>query len=322
MSVRQVVKRLVSPPVPRHLAARHIQIPPTELAAIRSAIETHYYQEGHRERQGFSPARYERTVQNKLHLRLDSDRRLVVPWLDAARPVAGRRILEVGSGTACSTVALAEQGAEVVGIDPDPYVLPIARERARAYGITAEFHCLNATDMLPTFGTGRFDAIIFFAALEHMTIGERLAGLRDAWAMLPVSGHLVIVETPNRLWWYDGHTSLLPGYHWLPNELAFRYARFSTRENFREHWTEYDAENKQAFMRTGRGVSFHEFDLAIRPAHTLWVISSLSTYQGWRYKPQRSWFDRRWKRMLRHIYPSLHPGFCDDTLYLIIEKDC
>jgi hypothetical protein len=75
------------------------------------------------------------------------------------------------------------------------------------------------------------------------------------------------------------------------------------------------------FLRQGRGVSFHEFDLAIRPARDLHVVSSLSTFQGLRYKPQRAPFERRYGRMLRKMYPDLHRGFTEDTLFLIIQKD-
>jgi hypothetical protein len=122
------------------------------------------------------------------------------------------------------------------------------------------------------------------------------------------------------LWFYDGHTSLLPFFHWLPDELAFQYAPMSPRENFRERFTDY-ATQREPFLRTGRGMSFHEFELAIRPAKDLDVVSSLSTYHGLRYKPQRSLFERRYKSVLRRIYPGLHEGFYDDTLYLIIRKD-
>src|SRR6185295_3548288 len=47
--------------------------------------------------------------------RLRLDRMKVAPWLDATRPLRGCRILEIGCGTGSSTVALAEQGAEVTG---------------------------------------------------------------------------------------------------------------------------------------------------------------------------------------------------------------
>jgi 2-polyprenyl-3-methyl-5-hydroxy-6-metoxy-1,4-benzoquinol methylase len=319
--IRRPLVRLIQRvlfPVPNHLARNQIQIGPQQVQIIRESIEANYYQ-GPRDRTHYGLS-YEATVRKKLDVRLAGDRRLVVPWLDHARSLKGSRILEVGCGTGCSTVALAEQGAAVVGIDIDQDALIVARDRCRVYGIKAEFHGINANAMGTAFGHQQFDFVIFFAAIEHMMVAERLTALRDAWRLLPTGGLLVIVEAPNRLWFYDGHTSLLPFFHWLPDELAFQYARFSPRENFRERFTDF-AEQQEDFVRTGRGMSFHEFDLAIGPTRDLNVVSSLSTFQGIRYKPQRSLFERRFKSELRRIYPGLHPGFYEDSLYLIIRKD-
>jgi 2-polyprenyl-3-methyl-5-hydroxy-6-metoxy-1,4-benzoquinol methylase len=315
--VRSLAKRVLYP-IPKHLARNHIHVGADGLAIVRASIEEKVY--GRRTTQ--LPADIcETRLAAKLYTRLETDRRLIIPWLDHAKPLKGSRILEIGCGTGCSTVALVEQGAEVVGIDPDADAIEVAEERFRVYGIRAEFHAINSTQMAQTLGARPFDSIIFFATLEHMTVAERLAGLRDAWAMLPVGGHLVIVETPNRLWYYDGHTSMLPFFHWLPDELAFRYAAFSPRRGFRELWQDYNPDTEHEFLRTGRGASFHEFDVAIRPAESLKVVSSLSTFQGVRYIQQRSLLGRRYKAILRRIYPGIHPGFCDESLFLIIEKD-
>lgn len=307
-------------PVPRHLAQRQVAINGERLSLVHASLQRHYYK-GWRSEDRYRPADYARDFNDHLQERLASDRRMIVPWLNHAKPLRGSHVLEIGCGTGSSTVALTEQGAHVVGIDIDTDALAVARDRCHAYGMEAEFHTLNATTMAPFFAERRFDFIIFFASLEHMTIPERLAALRDAWAMLPVGGLLVVVETPNRLWYYDGHTSLLPFFHWLPDELAFRYSQLSPRENFRELYRDPDPASTEHFLRRGRGMSFHEFDLSIEPAADLNVVSSLSTFQGLRYKPQRSLFERQYKSVLRGIYPELHEGFCEDTLFLIIEKD-
>lgn len=318
-SVIPIIKRLLYP-IPQHLARNHTTIDAAGLQAIRKSIQTNYHS-GWRSESNYSTAMYEHDLTAHLNGRLESDRRMVVPWLDRAKHLSNNHVLEIGCGTGSSTVALAEQGAKVVGIDIDRDALAVAKDRCRVYGIEAEFHAINSNRMAEVFREKRFDFIIFFASLEHMTITERLAGLRDAWQMLPTGGMLVIVETPNRLWYYDGHTSMLAFFHWLPNELAFQYSALSPRENFRELYREYDASSKEHFLRQGRGASFHEFDLAIRPARDLKVVSSLSTFHGMRHKPQRSMLDRRYKSMLMRIYPGIHEGFCDDTLFLIIEKD-
>jgi S-adenosylmethionine-dependent methyltransferase len=303
-------------PTPRHLKRRQVRL--HDLTPVRESLQRHYHK-GWRSPAHYSKAGYDRDLHDHVIGRLDSDRRMIVPWLDHAKPLRDSRVLEIGCGTGSSTVAVAEQGAAVVGIDIDCDALLVAQDRCHAYGIAAEFHAVNVTAMTRTFGSQQFDFIIFFASLEHMTVPERLTALRDSWAMLPKGGQLVIVETPNRLWYYDGHTSLLPFFHWLPDELAFHYSQFSPRENFRELYRECEPDAVKHFFRQGRGVSFHEFDLTIGPA--LNVVSSLSTFHGLRYKPQRSLFERRYKSVLRQIYPDLHEGFCEDTLFLIIEKD-
>jgi S-adenosylmethionine-dependent methyltransferase len=317
--VRAALKQLLFP-IPRRLARNHVDVGQEGLGAVEASVRRHYHS-GWRSEASYSSAAYRHDLENHISARLMNARRMVIPWLDAAKPLKGTRILEIGCGTASSTVALAEQGAEVVGVDLDQVALAVARDRCGVYGVKAEFHTMNACDIAEGFDGQRFDSIIFFASLEHMTIPERLSALRQAWALLPRGGHLTVLETPNRLWYYDGHTSFLPFFHWLPDELAFEYSAFSPRENFRELYRNCDPQSMEHFLRQGRGASFHEFDIAIRPARELHVVSSQSTFHGVRHKPQRTLMDRWYKVMLRHVYPDIHEGFFDDSLFLIIEKD-
>lgn len=316
--VRKLLELLF--PIPRRLSQRHIPIDAAGLDRIRESIRANYHQ-GWRREDRYSEEMYQADLEAHLHRRLEIDRRMVVPWLDDARSLDGMRVLEIGCGTGSSTVALAEQGAEVTGIDIDRDALAVAKDRCEVYGVRAEFHALNVQELSAAFAARVFDSVIFFASLEHMTIPERLAGLRDAWQMLPLGGLLVVVETPNRLWFDDRHTSWLPFFNWLPDELAFRYSSFSPRQNFKELYREYHADAAEHFLRRGRGMSFHEFDLAIKPATELKVVSSLSSFAGLRYSVQRSILERRFKSLLRSICPDIHEGFCDDHLFLIIERD-
>jgi len=216
---------------------------------------------------------------------------------------------------------LAEQGARVTGIDINKDILAVAKDRCRVYGLVVELMVSNGVDISDLFEAEAFDFIIFFACLEHMTIEERLTSLSKAWEMLPIGGLLVIVETPNRLWYCDNHTSWMPLFHWLPNELAFYYSKFSSRNNFKEFYREYDEVSKEQFLRRGRGASFHEFDIAIKPAKNLKVISSLSAYQRTQGKGQKPKIEQSFKTLLMNICPDIHEGFFDENLYLIIEKD-
>jgi S-adenosylmethionine-dependent methyltransferase len=317
--VRQAVRKLLWP-VPAHLKQRHLHPDGEAMQAVERSCRANYYK-GWRSEARYSKEGFEEDLRDNIWLRLESDREKVVPWTDAAMPLQGKRILEIGCGTGSSTVALAEQGAKVTGVDIDEDALVVARDRCKAYGLEAEFRAMNAQSLSRAFDQGEFDLIIFFASLEHMTISERLGALSDAWDLLPRNGMLSVVETPNRLWYYDDHTSYLNFYHWLPDELAFHYSRFSGRENFREVYRSYDAASQEHFLRRGRGMSFHEFEVAIKPVKDLRVVSSLSSFRGLRHKIRQGRTARAYKAMLRSIFPGIHEGFFDSDLYLILEKN-
>jgi len=210
---------------------------------------------------------------NHLMTRLQIARVQVVPWLESVRPLQTARVLEIGCGTGSSVVALAERGAEVIGVDLDEGSLQVARERCALHGVNAELHLANATDLAQLFRNTAFDIIIFYGALEHMVIEERLRAIAYTWAMLRSGDLWCVIETPNRLWHTDRHTARLPFYHWLPDELAFKYARFSQRTNFRECYDESTDERLLHFRRRGRGVSFHEFHVALGASDAFEVVS-------------------------------------------------
>jgi 2-polyprenyl-3-methyl-5-hydroxy-6-metoxy-1,4-benzoquinol methylase len=182
-SLKKAVKKALYR-TPLRLSSKHRKVDTRALSELEQSIRDNYLT-GWRGKDKYSPDGYERDLRAHLQSRLDEDRHTVVPWLDRAGNLAGKRILEIGCGTGSSTVALAEQGAKVTGIDLDAGALAVAKDRLRLYGLDSRVLCLNSLEMLDTFGTQAFDTIIFFACLEHMTIAERLSSLRDAWAMLP-----------------------------------------------------------------------------------------------------------------------------------------
>ena len=159
-----------------------------------------------------------------------------------------------------------------------------------------------------------------------MTVPERLDALAAAWRVFPSGGILTLVETPNRLWFMDSHTSYLPFFNWLPDDLALRYSQFRPREVVRELQDETPDGGLRDLLRSGRGVSFHEFDLAIGPAAELDVISCLQLERRHR-NPLRSAGWRlsragRYEAILRVIAPRLSRAFLQPFLYLSIRKPC
>ena len=304
------------------LCNKFIQIDQQDFAKIQKTLEKHYYD---------FDLEYLKTVHgredliNHLHRRLDNFRQQLIPWLNTYKPLDKARILEIGCGTGSSTVALAEQGGNVHAVDIEEKSLIVAKERCAVYNVDASFYQANATEIKSLFSNQRFDVIIFFAALEHMTLDERLASMGDAWSLLDDGALFCVVDTPNRLWFYDYHTSLLPFYQWLPDELAFKYARFSTRENFREIYLDRTEERFLHFLRRGRGISYHEFELALMPVDKLEVLSSMPIYfrKNSLFSKLCYWFsaDSRYKSILAEFGPqNLHPGFLEPSLDLIIKK--
>jgi SAM-dependent methyltransferase len=75
--------------------------------------------------------RYEDTA-----ARLEPAARVVV---EAAAPVAGERVVDVGCGTGNAALLVAERGSIVTGVDPAPRLLEVARAQASARGLDVTF---------------------------------------------------------------------------------------------------------------------------------------------------------------------------------------
>jgi 2-polyprenyl-3-methyl-5-hydroxy-6-metoxy-1,4-benzoquinol methylase len=315
-SPRQLARRLRYP-VPAALRKRHVTIDAHGINALARSLAANYHK-GWRGRDRMSKEAYRADRAAHMTGRLESDRRIVIPWLNATRPLDGLRVLDVGCGTGSSTVALTEQGAIVTAIDIDADALIVAKERCRIYGKSADLHRCNAIEAAQVLPAPQFDLITLFACVEHMTMPERLASLPALWGLLKPGGMLAIMETPNRLWFHDHHTSDLPFFNWLPDDLAYASAKFSQREDLRSTCAgELSAYSTTQFLRLGRGASYHEFDATIGPAK---VISSLSTSYGWRHTLRRTWRERRYKALIRSVRPELHDGWFEPWLDIIIAK--
>jgi len=106
---KTVQKFLHGPKVPDHISANFREIDNTKTATIKSSLEQNFFVRFPDEY--LSTEQGQKDLQNHLYNRLEKDRNLVVPWLDNAKSLRDSRVLEIGCGTGCSTVALAEQGA-------------------------------------------------------------------------------------------------------------------------------------------------------------------------------------------------------------------
>ncbi len=318
---RRFKKFFLARRIPRLLERNFRQADPPALERIEDALREHFFS-GDEEYLATDTGKLE--LADQLTERLDEVRRYYIPWMDDASPIYDTDVLEIGCGTGLATVALAEQEASVTAIDTNPGALAAAKERLRAYDLKVEFLHASATQIADTFAGRNFDTILLFACLEHLLPVERLEVLRQAWKLLRGGGMLCVADTPNRLWHFDNHSSMLPFFHWLPDELACRYSRFSPREIYNEVFDENRPETKDQLLRMGRGASYHEFELAIAPLSELDIVGYKSGFLARRSVPFRiaraMSRDARYRAFLARSAPSVHPAFLEMTLDVIIRK--
>jgi S-adenosylmethionine-dependent methyltransferase len=308
--------------LPDHLRRRQRHFSDSQLREITDALKADYF--------GAQPEiepvdEYLRTdggradLEDHLTGRLERDRATVIPWLDSIKPLSGLRVLEVGAGDGASTVAIAEQGATVLATDVLERSLKVNEARCRIAGLDdVKFAVTNADSLSSVASPGDFDMIVFYAALEHMTFEERLASLNGAWQLLASGGILVVIETPNRLWFFDDHTSMSPFFHWLPDEVAIRYASHTPREYYNTRFI--DDEDPVLFSRWGRGVSYHDFELALEiPAAALPVVSSLQEFLDLpRWKGHTR--DGHYVHLIKSLAPDVPKGFFYSYLDIALKK--
>lgn len=81
------------------------------------------------------------------------------------RPIAGRSILDVGTGTGRAAFLLSARGATVTGVDASEEMLGVARRRAAEEGAPVRFEAGDA-HALP-FGDQSFDVAVSLRVLMH-----------------------------------------------------------------------------------------------------------------------------------------------------------
>ena len=317
--IKKIAKKLLQQArkgqTPDYLLKNQIKIDVSDLKKIELSIKKNYHQ-GWRSEKNYTSEAYAKDLRAHLIGRLDQDRIKYIPWLNKTVKLNGANILEIGCGTGSSTVALAEQGANVTGIDIDEGALKVAKDRCNIYNVEATFKFGNASEVYHDLRNQKFDLIIFYACIEHMIYSERIDCLRKYYDLLPNGAFLSIVETPNRLWYFDGHTSFLPFFHWLPDNLAFDYSKFSNRINFKEMYHEYSDELFLHFLRRGRGFSFHELEIALNiPGEKLQVVDFLR-------RPFIPFsIEIKFQKLLRKIHPKVSKGFFYPNIDIIIKKE-
>jgi demethylmenaquinone methyltransferase/2-methoxy-6-polyprenyl-1,4-benzoquinol methylase len=113
--------------------------------------------------------------------------------VDAIDPRPGMRILDVATGTGMVAFALAQRGAEVIGLDQSEAMLGAARARlARTPGLASQLtFIVGQAESLP-FADGEFDALSFTYLLRY--VDDRAATMRELARVVKPGGPIGMVE--------------------------------------------------------------------------------------------------------------------------------
>ncbi len=108
----------------------------------------------------------------------------------SSKPLAGKRVLDVGCGAGLMCEPLARMGGKVIGLDAAQENVAVAQAHADSQGLPIAYRCADVATV-----DGQFDLVTSMEVVEHVSdpaafvtaLGARLA-----------SGGLMILSTPNR----------------------------------------------------------------------------------------------------------------------------
>jgi len=125
----------------------------------------------------------------------------------------GQDVLDLGCGTATLTIMLKQScpGAKIIGLDGDPKILAIARQKIAAAGVDVELH--EGMAFAPPFAPASFDRVVSSLVFHHLTTENKRRTLAKVRELLRPGGELHVAD------WGKPHNTLMwvasLGIRWL-----------------------------------------------------------------------------------------------------------
>ncbi|MCQ4364691.1 class I SAM-dependent methyltransferase [Mycobacterium gordonae] len=105
-------------------------------------------------------------------------------------------VVDVGCGTASLAIRIKQQqpGARVIGVDPDPQVLAIARAKVRRAGVQVEFVEGMGDRAVEFLGPGMATKVVSSLVLHQCPVPMKKAMIGNMFTLLRPGGELVIAD--------------------------------------------------------------------------------------------------------------------------------
>jgi len=219
--------------------------------------------------------------------------REIVRMLQQFKPLAGKRVLDVGCGYGGMMICLAEQGAEVVGVEIDGERAQMGKARLAELGIKAECYESDVCEPGKAESLGTFDLITCQDVIEHVM--DPTLMIQTVSKMLRPGG-VIYLQMPNK--W--GAQQLMADHHYsltgitaLSRKQAIEYWQLATGENEPEYSVGYPrAERYYASAFAKCGVTLKPVQTYPAPAYVEWFGRDVDALQ---------------KRLQKETYPGLRP---------------
>jgi len=223
--------------------------------------------------------RYERHLQKKItggdfESRYFKALTFVVPFLASHLPKRRATALEIGCGKGAKSFPLSLMFDDYYGFDIVRKEIDFAREIQKSLGTSNTHFLVDQAANLETFlqaANVKFDAIILYAILEHLTVDEKIGLLALCWRYLENGGVLLIGEVPNRMFPIDYHSTKSLYFQQMPLPLWPKYLHRVPNQNWKDIISNavQAGELELKAFRHGMHVGHQEFDLAFGDVESL-----------------------------------------------------